>query len=1446
MLRRATVRASLLLVILFATASVRANPMAVPEVGSHELHVLTPTMLELSLVTTKEPDPAPVTTWNFVGANFALDLPAASEFQVTANGSPISVAQVGFRRRPIYAPLKTRDLRIGNSLFLKLSTPLANGQSVSVRNASGSLWGSTTDFGAEVDPVRFNPAIHVNQVGYLPNFSKKAMVGYYLGSLGELAIPSTTFHLLDAKSGAVRFTGTLTLRCDVGYTYSPAPYQSVYQADFTSFTTPGEYVLQVPGMGVSHRFMIHEGTAAVFARSMIRGLYHQRCGGSNSQPHTRHEHGVCHAAPAEVPTMAHTAVNATLANVSSDYASNLRHTAPRLDSVDAFLYPFINRGPIDVSGGHHDAGDYSKYTINSAGLIHHLVFAADAFPGVAALDNLGIPESGDGKSDMLQEAKWEADFLAKMQDVDGGFYFLVYPRDRRYEDNVLPDKGDPQVVFPKTTAVTAAAVGALAEIASSPTFKAQFPVEAAAYLQKAQRGWAFLMSAIGTYGKDGSYQKITHYGNEFMHDDELAWAASALFAATGNATYHNQLKAWYDPSSQETRRWNWWRLFEGYGSAARTYAFAAKTGRLPVASLDAVYLAKCEAEIIAAGDDIARFAQESAYGTSFPDPNKAYRSAGWFFSSERAFELAVADQIRANPAYLDALISNMNYEGGCNPVNMPYITGIGWQAWRDIVHQYAQNDYQALPPAGLPLGNIQAGFAYLENYKHSLGQLAYPPDGASSAPYPFYDRWGDSFNTTTEFVVVDQARGVASYAFLMAKTAYATIPYTRAAASISGLPDTVPAEQSITATFVAPGVDLTDARITWEARDQQPFIGHTFTFAAKNPGEQWVEAEALLPDGSRLVCKTNFTASYSTTVDANPHQSAPVTPTSDVIALYHADGSLADASGKNAALTLGGNARMNDVNLGWMAARSGQALRFDDLGDKATVTIPAALLYSSATTEISVEAMVFVEAHKAWNRGTAKLLSLERSWNASLKWFEDMYSGAHVSGGTAFDCTGSALASAMPVGKWHHLQISLSASGYALRVNGNLVASAAASELTTWNNGPAVLELGNFSGWIDEIVVRNKSASTPTTPAEPTTPTHPEETAPTAPAPVTTLEARAISTSQITLSWGDAADNEEGFRVYRSTDDVNFAECATTSSNVTSCTVSGLAMDTRYSFAVKSFNAAGESAETVASARTLSLALAAPTGLWARNTSRNVLLRWNAVTGASRYNVKRSWNPLGPFTTIATGLTSTNFTDTAAIVGATFYYKVSAANSAGESPDSDAIASGIRTTSANVQFLGANDTRQGSWVGSIGRDGYIIPGDAQKIPAYATATTAGTSDWTWDYTTDDVRAVQRPSAASRLASCWYSPGSFEVNVKFTDGKWHNISLYTVDWDRAKRAQQVDIFDAITGRRIHSWRIGSAGEGTHLEYKVYGHVRIRYSRMSGPNAVLGGIFFDPAS
>src|SRR5512140_493873 len=98
-----------------------------PQVGEAQLRLLSPTLLELSLVTTKQAPPARVTTWDYVTTGQQLRVPAASQFNVTIDGLPAGVQAVGFRRRPLYAPMKRRDLRIGNYLYLQLAGQVAEG-----------------------------------------------------------------------------------------------------------------------------------------------------------------------------------------------------------------------------------------------------------------------------------------------------------------------------------------------------------------------------------------------------------------------------------------------------------------------------------------------------------------------------------------------------------------------------------------------------------------------------------------------------------------------------------------------------------------------------------------------------------------------------------------------------------------------------------------------------------------------------------------------------------------------------------------------------------------------------------------------------------------------------------------------------------------------------------------------------------------------------------------------------------------------------------------------------------------------------------------------------------------------------------------------------------------------------------------------------------------------
>jgi hypothetical protein len=238
--------------------------------------------------------------------------------------------------------------------------------------------------------------------------------------------------------------------------------------------------------------------------------------------------------------------------------------------------------------------------------------------------------------------------------------------------------------------------------------------------------------------------------------------------------------------------------------------------------------------------------------------------AGWYFSMDQASDMAVAYVIDPKPAYIDALVGAMNYEGGCNPVNVAYLTGLGVHRQREIVDQFAQNDGRSLPPSGIPLGNIQAAFQFLPDYGFDLRNASYPDDNAASAPYPFYDRWSDAYNVTTEFVAVNQARGLMVAALLAGQADGRQRPWTALRARIVVPAHAVRAGEPVTLSLQVPGEDLALARVTWEVRGMDPAFGPTYTFSPRLNGRRWVEVEAEWPDGRRAFGADSITISGGT------------------------------------------------------------------------------------------------------------------------------------------------------------------------------------------------------------------------------------------------------------------------------------------------------------------------------------------------------------------------------------------------------------------------------------------------------------------------------------------------------------------------------------------------------------------------------------------------------
>jgi hypothetical protein len=82
----------------------------------------------------------------------------------------------------------------------------------------------------------------------------------------------------------------------------------------------------------------------------------------------------------------------------------------------------------------------------------------------------------------------------------------------------------------------------------------------------------------------------------------------------------------------------------------------------------------------------------------------------------------------------------------------------------------------------------------------------------------------------------------------------------------------------VTLTVQVPGQDLSNTRIVWEARDQVPAYGSTYTISPVNNGDQWVEVEIEWPDGRRSFAASDFQANSSSSVwidDALPANAVP-------------------------------------------------------------------------------------------------------------------------------------------------------------------------------------------------------------------------------------------------------------------------------------------------------------------------------------------------------------------------------------------------------------------------------------------------------------------------------------------------------------------------------------------------------------------------------------------
>ena len=504
------------------------------------------------------------------------------------------------------------------------------------------------------------PAIKVNQLGYVPAGEKYALVSGF----GEVLAASegTGFEVRRTSDDQAVYTGMLSLVTDYDEGVSG---EKVLKADFSGLATPGRYYVKVKAEGVENSLPFEIGSAVYepLLRSTMRYFYYQRQGIAIVEPY------------------------------AEGFPRGLGHPG----DVTA---RFRSSGVVhDVSHGWYDAGDYGKYTPFAAGVIVDLLNAYGAFPKAFPDGQLNIPESSNGKPDILDEVKWELDWLVKMQDpASGGFYHLVYPNncpadgsscrpeditEQRYIEDLMG--GKPNV---RPTASTAKAVAALAR--SAAVYRRYDVALSKAYQDAAERGWAYLMANPNNIPATG------FNGQQNSDDQERLWAAGELYALIPKAEYGK-----YFLDRYQAYEGIWTNPSAGAGDVAirafLAYNSAPSANPFERAWFKQKYGVWRNTQLVRAASTWRNFQAPWGYYWS---SNAA--------SLQTVVVLALGDLATAGSVgsdVIDAARGQLGYILGINPLRHSYVSGFG----ADSVQTVFTNIYSAYglytpPPGYMPGG----------------------------------------------------------------------------------------------------------------------------------------------------------------------------------------------------------------------------------------------------------------------------------------------------------------------------------------------------------------------------------------------------------------------------------------------------------------------------------------------------------------------------------------------------------------------------------------------------------------------------------------------------------------------------------------------------------------------------------------------------------------------
>ena len=296
-------------------------------------------------------------------------------------------------------------------------------------------------------------------------------------------------------------------------------------------------------------------------------------------------------------------------------------------------------------------------------------------------------------------------------------------------------------------------------------------------------------------------------------------------------------------------------------------------------------------------------------------------------------------------------------------------------------------------------------------------------------------------------------------------------------------------------------------------------------------------------------------------------------------------------------------------------------------------------------------------------------------------------------------------------------------------------------------------------------------------------------------APVVKLGNSAASGKPM-LTW-NAVEGATSYRIYRSTSKGSgYSLLGTTTA--TSYTNTGAKAGTTYYYRVKACNDAGLSPYSnivSGQVKTVTPKPAAPVVKIGNSASSGKpQLTWNAVSGATSYKVYRATSQKGTYSLLGT-VTATSYTNTGAKAGVTYYYKVKAVNSAGESAYSNIVSGRATVTTLTMGHSSASGKPQLTWKAVSGAASYKVYRSTSKNGAYSVINT--------------TKALTYTNTGAALGTTYY----YKVEALNASGKSIGFSAIV----EGKVAPVLAVgYSAVSGKPQLTWK---AVPGA-TEYQVY--------------------------